>query len=143
MSITPSGQYKSQINQGGLKNQSIFDNDLFGKLALRSTEPPALVTDEPADTSVNNVDPRLQDVMNNSNSLSMNNPANEEIDSDTQADFSVIAKELTQFLAGSAALSGKYVLTNQAMDQRTGKWTFTIEPADRPEMSGPMVTKGN
>jgi len=38
MSITPNGRRKDQIRQGGYKNNSILDVDLFEKVAITGTE---------------------------------------------------------------------------------------------------------
>lgn len=139
MSITPSGVYKRQVSQGGLKNQSIFDSDFFSKVALRDPD-----ASEPASVGmpsddVNGIDTDLQEAMNQSNSQSLQTVTDP---SNPQADFALIANEITKFLSSSKALRGSYVLTNQQVKQQTGIFTFTIEPADRPMMNGPMVTKG-
>lgn len=68
--ITPSGKRRSQVNQGGMKNQTIWDSSWFEgvagdltKEAIAATAPEASVVDPAED---------LQGVMDGSNSMRLN-----------------------------------------------------------------------
>lgn len=62
--IIPNGKNKHQVNQGGFKNESIWDSSIFNKLALAPTS----TQDE---AKQKNDSPEAK-VMNDSNSLKMN-----------------------------------------------------------------------
>jgi hypothetical protein len=64
--IIPAGKRRTQVNQGGCKHESMTDYDLFKKIALQE------VGEIPKETEAPDVDPALQDTVNDSSSPKMN-----------------------------------------------------------------------
>lgn len=157
--ISPVGRRKDQVGQGPLKHASIWDSDIFEKVAIRASdnmygeglddgmpeEKTNLSAGEP--TSQTTQDPgvdtdSLQQAMMESNNVSMNAGQLGQPGGSNHQDFGIIAQELSDFIQKSKTLSTTYVLVNQKKDQRSGKWLFEIEPARQPELNvGPAVSK--
>lgn len=154
--IIPVGKISKQQNQGLYKND-IFLNDLFKKSELplgsdggqanlgkkKSLVPPPEQETETPEMSEQTpeVPPDMQNAMNSSNNPSMNAnnvPVGSEQPNGNSGndDFAVISGEFSKFLGGSEKLQGRYVIVSQAHDQRKGSFTFVIEPAQKPELSG-------
>lgn len=80
--ITPNGKNRIQVNQGGQKNQSIWDSSWFRgvsgdmtKSAIAATSPTDKPADPMTDAMTEQPDPmaeRLQGAMDNGNSMRMN-----------------------------------------------------------------------
>ena len=159
MSIVPVGKRKHQVNQGGFKHESMLNTDVFASLVDKIALTPGSVLDrEKEPPPPNNVPDDLQSAMNQggldpeqgmpegADGVGVNPPKDQQMDnigdpgsqaqdSTVHRDFATIAQELSQFLSESSVLSQSYMLVDQKRDQRSGRWTFVIEPAAQPELS--------
>lgn len=156
--IVPAGKAKSQINQGALQNESIFDSDLFKKIAITGLD---LDRPQQQEAVSPDVGP-IQDVMNDSQSRlnqngspGLNDRGLEQTPGQTPGqipeqtpfdpftgkpnvaqagDFGQIATEVANFVREK--FNGQYDVVNLAQG-KSGEWTMTFGP----KQIGPVVTK--
>lgn len=160
--ITPVGKFREQKKQANYKN-GVFLEHLFKDSALPlgaedaqgapeldpkkklNSNPGAnpMPSEQPVTPENPAANPDLQNAMNDSSNPAMNvgnKPAGngqEQLGPNSgNQDFATISGEFSKFLGGSEKLQGKYVIVSQAHDQRKGSFTFVIEPAQQPELSG-------
>ncbi len=78
MSIIPAGKTKLQVNQGGFKNESIFDSELFKRFAATGTSVQPELSDPSNPSNPSGASSDLDAAMGQGANPSMRNDANPE-----------------------------------------------------------------